>query len=196
MADLSFCPRQIHYVSPEADMSIIDGNFNLIFSCHNLEHQVDLIEHFSHLERLLSDDGIFACVVPDATYTFDYYKDRTEVFDIIATHLDTEGSNYNDLKCSFAHPLLNTHNSAKDHWMSNHGSENMHINKFRTFLERYLHDGEDLKFNCHRWIFSYDSFKEIFNILYELGLIKLNLIRCYNPVYPSNAFHCIFKKVP
>lgn len=36
----------IDYVQPNGDLTIIKEKFDIIFSSHNLEHQVDLIDHF------------------------------------------------------------------------------------------------------------------------------------------------------
>lgn len=190
-------PARIHYCSPEADFSVVDEKFDLIFSSHNMEHQVDLIQHFREICGHLNEDGIFACIIPDKDYTFDYFREPTALEDVIAQHYDPRQRSTGHPR----HPLRNylelilhtAHPSTMKHWNGDHGvpaprSSNYVHEKIASFIK---HPGY---FDYHRWVFTASSFVNLFNELKMLHLVPMDLIRCYNTIYGDNSFCCIFKR--
>ena len=53
----------------------------------------------------------------------------------------------------------------------------------------------DTYIDVHCWKFSPWNFKFIIDILYNLKLINLKVIRCYNTIKYHNEFFCIMKKI-
>lgn len=193
--DIASVPNKIHYVSKECDMGIIQEKFDLIFSSHNLEHQINLIQHFSHLSRLLADDGIFACVVPDKRYTFDYFRDLTSLTDILCEHITRPNAITHSMKPVILHLTQSTHNNMVRHWEGDHGEYPFNVQKLENALS-YYKNNKTVYLDCHSWIFTDESFEEIFTALYTMKYIQLNPIRIYNTPRGSNSFCAIFQKKP
>jgi hypothetical protein len=50
-------------------MSLIKEKFSLIFSSHNIEHQVDLVKNLNQVANLLEEGGKFFIIIPDKRLT-------------------------------------------------------------------------------------------------------------------------------
>lgn len=64
--------------------------FDVIFSSHALEHQVDLVGHLKSLETLLKPDGKIIMIIPDYRCCFDALRFPTVAADAIAVHLRSQ----------------------------------------------------------------------------------------------------------
>jgi len=49
----------MNYTDPTGDMSGIKEKFALVFSSHNIEHQIDLVKHLNQVGNLLENNGKF-----------------------------------------------------------------------------------------------------------------------------------------
>src|SRR5580693_4824703 len=58
----------IDYVSPTGDMGVINDQFDQVFSSHCVEHQSDLVRHFSEVSRILPEGGSYFLIVPDKRF--------------------------------------------------------------------------------------------------------------------------------
>ena len=84
--DQSNIPEKIHYVEQYGDMSVINDKFQLVFSSHNIEHQVNLVRHFNQIAKLLAKGGKFYLAIPDKRYCFDHFIAVTPVSEVLAIH--------------------------------------------------------------------------------------------------------------
>jgi hypothetical protein len=80
-------PR-IDFVSAEGDLSVISEEFRLVLSSHAIEHTPDLIKHLVEVDRILSEDGVYALVVPDCRYCFDHFISSSTIAEILQAYVD------------------------------------------------------------------------------------------------------------
>lgn len=187
---ISLIPKIINYVDKHGNLRIIDKKFDLIFSSHNLEHVVDLIQHFKDLRYLLNSDGMFACIVPDRNYTFDYFRHESTLDDVIDQHFNRTSNNH-PLSTWFQCKSLLTHNDCKRHWAGDHGSPRGYVSdKISDDIAKYLKQVNVC--DMHRWVFTYDSFIKLCNDLTRYKLIPFKLERIYNVLLNNNTFSAIF----
>ena len=72
--------------SPIEDLIPEELKFDVIFSSHAIEHQVDLIGHFISIEKLLKVGGRVIMLIPDYRCTFDALRFPTVVGEAITVH--------------------------------------------------------------------------------------------------------------
>lgn len=181
-------PAVIHYVSENGDLSIIDDKFDLVFSSHNMEHVLDLVQHMLDVERLLKPGGLFACIVPDKRFTFDYFRRESTLDDVLAQHFQPALNH--PLRAILDFRLNTTHNDSVRHWAGDHGLLPNREAGIQDIIQNYKSQNFT---DTHRWVFTNDSFISLFAKLHELGFIGLKLMRCYNVAKNANAFNAIFK---
>ena len=73
----------IKYVSNNADLSIINDTFDVVLSCHSIEHQIDFIGHLNDVSKILHNNGYYIIICPDKRYSFDHFIKETTIADII-----------------------------------------------------------------------------------------------------------------
>ena len=181
----------IDYADPQGDLSIVKEKFDIVFSSHNIEHQVDLIKHLNQVADLLEKDGKFYLIVPDKRYCFDHYISESTLADIISTHY-SNGKNHS-LDAVLTYKCESAHNDTKQHWNGKHGSlkgENGKcyvdaLNEFKAKGDEYI--------NIHRWRFTPQHFEFIINELYKLGLISLKVEKVYPTENKTNNFFAVLQ---
>ena len=192
ITDISALP-EIHYHADDGSLRGIDRTFDLVFSSHCIEHVYDLITHVNDVASILNDGGIYALIVPDKRYTFDYFRTESSLGDVLERH--NNGTNRHSLK-TFIDSLNRTHNEPMRHWNNDHG-EAPAINAFRiaNAIKSYESlEGRDP--SLHAWVFTDDSFHDMFTQLATTGIINLVPTRIYNPVKHSNSFCVVLEKRP
>jgi SAM-dependent methyltransferase len=186
-------PEKIHFVDRNGDLGAIDRKFDIVFSSHVIEHSVDLVAHLSQVRSLLNDHGHYFLVIPNRRYTFDFYKQTTDVEDVIATHLHPAGSDYHFLKCYLLETFRRAHNDAGQHWAGNHGEmKRIHgvVADIRKAYESVA-SRPIARSGYHRWMFDEDSFVEVMDVLYRIELSPFRVRECYNTVAGSMSFNAI-----
>ncbi len=167
----------------------IKEKFDLVYSCHNLEHQANPVLHINSLARILNPGGYFLAIVPDRNYTFDYYRPNSTLIDILdASESQTEHSLRSTLLSR-----TTTHNEAARHWFGDHGESKLSDDWVIARYKAAQGMAEGFK-SQHVMTFDSDSFKEIFGLLSEKGLVDLRLLRVYNTPFLRNEFVAIFQK--
>lgn len=64
-----------------------DDRFDLVYSCHALEHQVNLIKHFASISLILNETGYVLLEIPYISACFDLFRYPTTVGDVLCQHL-------------------------------------------------------------------------------------------------------------
>ncbi len=189
-------PKTIHFVEKDGDLGIIDRTFDVIFSAHVIEHTPDLIAHLRQISDLLNDGGHYFLVVPNRKYTFDYFKANTSLEEVVATHIDPHGVDGHFLKIFLMEEFRRTHNTAQLHWDEAHGSASGIKDDLGNILKRLQSaiDRPVARSGYHRWFFDEDSFVQIIEGVYALGLSPLRLHECYNTMRNSLSFNAILSK--
>lgn len=159
--------------SPIEDLVPEDLRFDVIFSSHAVEHQVDLIGHFISIEKLLKVSGRVIMFIPDYRCTFDALRFPTVVSDAITVH--RRGAAVHQGKQIFEHVSrtidVNPNRrvcafdfeAARFNWSLKDGLETM---------QRCEQPGAAYE-DAHAWVFSPLSFRLLLHELYMLGYTRL-----------------------
>jgi hypothetical protein len=84
------------------------------------------------------------------------------------------------------------HNDPSRHWNGDHG-ERAQVAPGR--LEKAMALYHRQQTHGHAWIFTDDSFREIYTQLAIMGVTRLKPVRVYNTVRNSNSFCVIMEKM-
>lgn len=181
-------PR-IDYLLCQLARGEIEERFDLVYSAHNLEHQVNCVAHINSVSGLLRPGGCFVAIIPDKNYTFDYFRPLSTLVDILSAPEDQT----RHVKRTAISSWQTAHNDCARHWIGDHGpcgyTDAAVVEKWRN----YEPDGDRMT-DFHVNVFEPDSFRDIFGLLAAEGIIQMKLARVYNtPVY-RNEFVAIFQK--
>lgn len=179
----------IDYVSPTADLTIIDEKFDAVFSSHVIEHQFDLIDHLQKASTILSEGGKYYLVVPDKRYCFDHFQQVSTISDVIGAHYEKRKKH--TLKSLLDHRVLSTHNDPVEHWKGNHGEISGMVSNVQKAITEY-ESGEYI--DAHGFFFTPTTFKEIMELLFELGYINFKVNRIHETAQNNFEFFCVLEK--
>ncbi len=185
-------PPHIDYVSPVADLGVIDAKFDYIVSSYCIEHQTDLIKHLQDVENLLHPGGSYFVMAPDKRYCHDYWMKESGVAEVLGAH--HENRTTHPFRSVVEHLALSAHNDHFRHWAGDHGYP---YEDFLPRLDRAKHVFENANGNyvdVHSWYFTPDSMREIIHILNRTGDVKLSCARCYDTRRDHNDFWVILQK--
>ena len=191
-------PEKIHFISPTADLSVVDETFHVVFSSHVIEHCPDLVRHFQSISGLLKAGGVYVLLIPDKRYCFDHYHPESTIFEVIEAFVDKKK---NARHVAVLKTVDNTHNEAVLHWLGEHGKrfgEGDDANakeKLFNKIERYADSIEKGAYlDVHNWQFTPDSFGYIVNTLNRLGLIDLSILRLCHTLWGRFEFVAMLEK--
>lgn len=179
---------KIDYVSPTADLGIVDEEFDLVVSSHSIEHQVDLVRHLKQVERLLVPDGVYAMWIPNCRYCFDHYLPPSELPDVLDAYY--EERKVHRLAKVIEHRAFTTHNDPRRHWDGDHGAQSRGTSSIRAAISEWKSaDGGYI--DVHAWQFTPSSFRNLIGELNQLGLTELRIHRVYETLRNSNEFAAV-----
>jgi hypothetical protein len=183
----------IHYYDNQANLKIINEQFNLILSCHCIEHQVNFIKHLNDVNNLLLSNGYYVIICPDKRYCFDHYIKESTIADIL--NMDTNSTRHS-LKSVIEHRVLVTHNDPIRHWNNDHGIQRLNDPKFDYMLLFAINEYNNEKeyIDVHSLQFTPQSFEQIINILEKNNLINFYIDKVYPTKKYSNEFIVIIRK--
>lgn len=183
----------IDFVEPTGDMSVIKEKFDIVFSSHNIEHQVDLVRHLKQVEELLTSGGKFYLFVPDKRYCFDNTTPESNISNVLAVYSLKEKvhnlQNILSMRCEI------THNESIKHWSNDHGltKGEQDVNCYKNALKEYF-DSKGQYIDSHKWRFTPESFYKIVKALSDLGYINFEIETIYDTEKNSHEFQAILKK--
>jgi hypothetical protein len=183
----------------------INERFNIVFSAHNIEHQPDLITHLNNVESVLVNGGYYIILCPDFRYIFDFYRNPTNIIDVLYLKKDKFPNFLTYLEFIFtSNKTSNNQDENFYKWnnMSNQdrlSTQNELINKNfnfnKTDIEKIFNN---TNYNdCHVWKFYYQNFIDILTKLNELNYtnFKIELVHTTNTLPDLYEFGIILKKV-
>ena len=188
-------PNKIDYVSPTGDLTIVNEKFDIVFSCHSIEHQMNLVKHLNIVENLLKDQGLYVLIIPDKRYCYDHYVPETTVTEIIDNYIND--ITFRPLSHVLQEHFMRAKNSAFDHWMGEHGDfeEDIDSDKLSKVVEEYLLNRKEGKYiDVHSLRFTPHSFENIINTLNKVKLIKLQNYRLCHTVWGRLEFTAVLRK--
>lgn len=185
----------IKYVEKNGDLNIIDGKFDLIFSAHLIEHNVDLVKHLIDIQKILNDGGYYILIIPDKRYCFDHFFKESTIIDIVNVYYDKNiDKNLHSLKSIIEHQCMITHNDSTQHWCGNHGIPKLDIKSVLASVSEYNNSiKNNLYLDVHAWQFTPKSFIDIINLLGELNLITFKITEVYNTIKNDIEFVAILQ---
>jgi hypothetical protein len=88
--------EHIDYVCSGENIStaVGDKKFNIVYSRHALEHQVNLISHFESIEAILYDQGCLILEIPYISACFDMFRFPTTTGDVVCQNLENRRFHY------------------------------------------------------------------------------------------------------
>ena len=187
-------PANIHYVSPVADLGIVDRQFDFVFSSHAIEHQVDMIAHLQAVSRVLNHGGAYLVICPDRRYCFDANRPDSSIGQIIeAYHFRRQR---HSLATLIDDHVYRTHNDGRRHWDGDTPTiQYFPASNVLDALALWKHsDATGEYIDRHGWVFTPTSFQLIMNCIYDAGLIDLNPRRVFESPRYAGEFISVFLK--
>lgn len=166
--------------------------FELIFSSHAIEHQPCLLTHLQEIEKILTNDGVAAFIIPSRCSTFDALRNASSTGDVIAKYhsKNRQPDGANVFEFYARHITLNPGRKVleTDTVLYSHPIQEAY-NKFIQSTEK-----KNEYIDIHNWTFTPDIFTLIAIELYILGLTNL-LPNLTTPIN-GNEFMCILSLDP
>lgn len=182
----------IDYVNKNGDMSDINETFDLIFSSHNIEHQVDLVSHLQQLEKLINDNGQIILLVPDKRFCFDHFVPESPFSDILESYYNKD--KFHPLRTILSMVCETTHNFPNKHYAKDNGEiKGKDVNCYKEALERY-NNAQGEYINAHRWRFTPGQFSFIVDGLNKLDLVHLKIEKLHLTKEDHFEFYVTLKK--
>jgi hypothetical protein len=179
----------IDFVSPDGTLCAVDEKFELVVSCHNLEHQTDLVGHLNEVSALLEPSGTYALIIPDWRFCFDANLSKSTIADVLEAHEQKRKTH--TLASVIEHRALTTHNEPNAHWTElkrrRQSYHPLDVRRVRAALTEYA-QANGAHIDVHAWQFEPFSFADIVRCLIELDLIEFRDIRCSGPVQGRAEF--------
>lgn len=182
----------INYVDNKGNLNIINDTFDLVLSCHSIEHQLDFIQHLQDVSKLLNHNGYYVILLPDKRYCFDHFIKESTIADILDSHLHKK--EIHSLKSVIEHRSLTCHNDSIRHWNNDHGNSGTPdtiISAIKEYKQSLL---ANKYLDVHSLQFTPESFEKIINTLNQLSYIDLIVDNIYPTIRNSNEFYVILKK--
>ena len=183
----------IHYHNNNANLKIINDKFNLILSCHSIEHQINFIKHLNDVSELLLPNGCYVIICPDKRYCFDHFIKESTIADIF--NMNNNDSRHS-LKSIIEHRVLVTHNDTIRHWQYDHGIQRINNHEYDYLLKYAIDEFNNTNeyIDVHSLQFTPSSFEKIIEILFKNNFINMSIDKLYHTKKNQNEFIAILKK--
>jgi hypothetical protein len=185
----------IDYVDENGNLKIIREKFELVLSCHSIQHQIDFIQHLKDVSELLNANGYYVIILPDKRYCFDHFINESTIADVINSH--TVKQTNHSIKSVIEHRALTCHNDSLRHWNNDSGLQTIDTckNSITDAINEYNNAINNNKYiDVHSLQFTPSSFKKIINLLNATNYIDLKVERIYPTIHGSCEFVVILKK--
>lgn len=183
----------IDFVSKEGRIDAINQKFDLILSCHAIEHQLDFIQHLKDVSYLLNENGYYIVICPDKRYCFDHFIPETSIADLIAAHTNPLQSH--SIKSVIEHRALTCHNDPARHWAGDHGHFKIDVERVKGAIEEYQKAKVDKQYiDVHSLQFTPKSFQDNMEILYSMNFTDLVVEEIYPTIKNALEFFAVLKK--
>lgn len=183
----------IDFISPTGNLSVVDEQFDSVFSSHCIEHQPDLARHLIAVEKILRPGGRYFLIVPDKRYTFDATLDVSTLEDVLEAYQAQRV--LHTTKSIMDHYIHTTHNDAARHWAGDSADPRIDkIDERRNAAEIAISLADGGYVDCHGWLFTPETFRSILEGLYDRTIINLEVERVYDTVRGMPEFCAVIRK--
>lgn len=168
--------QQVDFVADGVPMETVIPaglKFDVVYSSHAIEHQVDLIGHLKSVETLLVRGGRYIAVIPDYRCCFDVLRFPTVAGDVIAVHLEKHQLHRRkQVFDGFARTIsINPGRKVHRPDLAAARFEHKLDSAWKATLECERAGASYV--DVHAWVFSPESFELLLIELYMLGLVSL-----------------------
>lgn len=187
--DPNTCPTTIHYVG---GIEQVDRKFDVVVSCHAIEHQPDLVRHLQGVANVLKPGGRYLLIVPDKRFCLDHFLAESTIADVLQAHLEKRV--VHTLKSVIDQCAFATHNDPGRHWAGDHGDIPVSDRPRRVREALDLFDSADGGYvDVHAWYFVPERFREICEVLQALDLSTFAVEAVYETVRDRAEFCAILR---
>ena len=192
----SYLIPKVTWVGPEASPKYIHATYDLILSSHVVEHQINLISHFQDIGNLLNSGGLYAALIPDHRFCYDYFNTPSKISDVLTAYW---AKSSNHTFNSFLEDRLTTgHNTTLDYWNGAPGIpkfKSMEWSEVKTLVDTYLELTQSNTYvDVHAWKFTNETFLDIMSTLLGWNLVSLEILEIFPTRFPNNEFWVLMKK--
>jgi SAM-dependent methyltransferase len=186
--DTKNIPSEIHYVSSDADLSIVLEKFDAVFSSHAIEHQPNLLQHVSDVSTLLAPGGAYYVICPDCRYCFDQSIPPSSLGEVLeAYYTKRKRHRMADIIDGMA---TQTHNDSLRHWNGDSQRAPIEASAVQAAIDHYR-AAHGAYIDAHAWRMTPESFRTFLCIAFELGLSPLAPVRIYVTLNGHSEFCAI-----
>lgn len=181
----------IRWVARDGTLDIVTEKYDVLFSSHNIEHQVDLVKHLSQASKILNEDGLYFLIIPDSRYCFDHYLKPSTISHVLSAY--AEQRTFHTVQSVIEHRIFTTHNDPVRHWAGDHGEISYSIDNVKAAINEYKN--ADGILDVHAWQFTPETFAEIINELTRLELISFEIVQVYPTLRNEFEFKVVLRKL-
>lgn len=187
--DPAECPEIIHFVGDLG--AAAGGDFDVVFSSHNIEHQPDLVRHFQDVEKALKPGGVMVMLIPDKRYCFDHFLPETTLPEVLEAFVDRRIRH--SARHVIEHIALTAHNDNIRHWAGDHGEPPYLSAEIVLQAMRHYEVRPDTYIDVHAWKFTPTNFRQIAHALAHHGLTRMVVERVYETGRGRIEFAAVLK---
>jgi SAM-dependent methyltransferase len=185
---------EVDYVCPTPTYSqTVDQQFDLVIANHVIEHIPDTIRWLEELNAILVPGGHVLLSVPDKRYTFDIMRRNSTFIDLLRNYeQQVERPNfYQILEHFYYHKQI----SAEDVWKNKH-RDKLAVMRYTTKQavagwREHPTPPHPPQPSPH---INSESFKELVEVLDELGKFPFEVLEIGEPARMTNEFHVVLRK--
>jgi SAM-dependent methyltransferase len=168
--------------------------FDYIVASHVIEHVPDLIGWIASCMSALKPGGVLSLAIPNANYSFDIARRRTEFSDILAASVE---SRRKPTLTQIADHIGNVRKvKPRDVWAGVTTPENApRIHTMEHVLRVLQHVKQtDVYRNCHCWIFDEARFEALIRQAVELKLLDVEIVEIVKTAANRQEFFCALRR--
>lgn len=187
-------PEHIDYVSPVADLTIVDKKFDFVFSSHAIEHQVDIISHLAVVGSILKPGGAYIVICPDRRFCFDANRPPSTLGQVIESHeIKRARHSLSTIVDASAYP---SHNDGARHWAGDTPAiDEIPVSAVLDAINQWRYSEENGHYlDRHAWQFTPSSFRLICDFLRQAQYVNLVVSHIFDPPHPANEFIAVMLK--
>ena len=166
----------------------IELRFDYVIASHVVEHAPDVLGWFNMVLGLLRRDGVLVLAIPDRRYTFDYFRPESTLGDVLEAYFELR-------KIPSFRQVFDGNGMARRVDTAQAWKSAPDLNAERYFdVATVLWMAKNSLFecthyDCHCWVFTYESFLKIIEELDELLLLPVDVVLATPPRPFLNEFY-------
>jgi len=180
----------VHYIIRSLDdYRAIPARFEIVIASHVIEHAPDFVGWINALLGLLHADGKLILAIPDRRYSLDVLRRESELSEALEAYVE-ERSRPN-FRQVFDHVAGISDVSTMALWAGTANPTRMHSLDVAYALARTVIE-TGAYHDVHCWVFTFDSFLSMIEVLNALGVLHVKIVRAFAPICGANEFLVTF----